>query len=301
MANFRKQLPPMSTLIAFESAARNLSFTRAADELNLTQAAISRQVRLLEENLGISLFTRSHRAVHLTKDGRNFQHSVSDVLERLAYAAEELRSQNHSKTVSVAADMAIASFWLMPRLKKFRNEHPEISIRVVASDDNTLVLDEGIDVAIQLGKEDKSESNGRFLFETEVFPVCSPDYLNKCPPFNSAKDLLNATLLRLDDEHWDWLDWPAWFTLNQVMLQGSRNDLYINNYPLVIQGALTGQGLALGWQHLVEEMLDSGALIRPIEATVRTKRGFYLVLPEETSHASEVNSFCDWLIKECSQ
>lgn len=299
MRNLRKQLPPMTSLIAFEAAARHMSFTLAAEELSLTQAAISRQVRLLEENLGIALFIRSHRAVRLTPEGRHFQHTVSEALERLAFGAQELRTRTQDMTVSVAADMAVSSFWLMPRLKQFRSEYPDITVRVMASDDQGLVESEDVDVAIQLGRGEESAQESTFLFQAKVFPVCSPEYLTSCPDLKSEADLLQTTLLRLDDKHWDWLDWPAWFALNQIQLEGTRNDLYINNYPLVIQAALTGQGMALGWQHLIDDMLCSGHLIKPIESCLQTERGFYLVFPNKHDVSPAAEKFSVWLKQQC--
>lgn len=299
MRNLSRQLPPLSSLVAFDAAARNLSFKQAAQELNLTQAAISRQIRLLEENLGVRLFLRSHRAVRLTPEGRSFAHVVAGSLAQLANGAEELRTQSHGTTVAVAADLAIASFWLMPRLSRFRALHPDISIRVVASDEMPESLREEVDVTIQLGKQDDSGQDARFLFEAEVFPVCSPDFLARHPGLDSPEDLLATTLLRLEDERWDWMDWQAWFTENHVQLKGSRKDIYINNYPLLIQAALSGQGVALGWNHLIQDLLDSGMLTRPVAASVHTRRGFYLLLPESKSPCPGVDTFCDWVIAEC--
>jgi len=266
----------------------------------LTQAAISRQVRLLEENLGVALFIRSHRAVRLTAEGRNFQHTVTEALERLAFGAQELRTHNQDMTVSVAADMAISSFWLMPRLGKFREQYPNITIRVVASDERNLLDRDDIDVIVQLGREDNREQESMFLFQAAVFPVCSPGYLKSSPHLQSEDDLLRATLLRLDDEHWDWLDWPAWFAMKQTQLEGPRNDLYINNYPLLIQAALNGQGVALGWQHLIEDMLKSGQLVRPVESSIQTERGFYLVLPQKNETNPAVEKFSEWVLQQCT-
>jgi len=300
MRNFRKQLPPMTSLIAFEAAARYMSFTKAAEELNLTQAAISRQVRLLEENLGVALFVRSHRAVRLTTQGRNFQHTVSDALERLVYGAQELRTHHQGTTISVSADMAISTFWLMPRLSQFRSEYPDITIRLIASDDQMLTESDDIDVSIQLGQGGIDEQESIFLFQAEVFPVCSPAYIKRYPNLKSEADLLETTLLRLEDERWNWLDWPAWYALNHIQLEGNRNDLYINNYPLLIQAAMMGQGVALGWQHLIDDMLHSGNLIKPIKSSIKTSRGFYLVFPNKNEISPAVKKFNAWMMLQCS-
>ncbi|MFC6673002.1 transcriptional regulator GcvA [Marinobacterium aestuariivivens] len=300
MYPLKPQLPPMSSLIAFEAAARHLSFTRAAEELHLTQAAISRQIRQLEENLGLALFTRSHRAVRLTAEGRKFQHTVATALELLATAAGDLRHAKPHSPLSIAADLSIAAFWLMPRLPRFREAHPGIDIRVIASDDNTDRLEDGVDIAIQYGDEGGWPRYRRdYLLDEEVFPVCSPAYLARFPWLKEPADLLQTTLLHHEDEHWDWMDWRNWLASQGIRLTGQRQDLQINNYPLLIQAAIAGQGVALGWRHLLDDLLASGLLVRPIAASLRTRRGYYLITPDTDRLSPNAQRFCDWVKIEC--
>lgn len=299
MVSPAKHLPPLSYLAAFESAARHESFTCAADELCVTQSAISRQIRLLEETLGCALFVRSHKAVALTSEGRKFQRAVTASLELLCAAAYELKVKRSSSTVTVSVDLAIASFWLIPKLPKFRAAHPEIIVHVDASDEDTHRISEGADLAIQFGDGYWPGCNARFLLEEEIFPVCSPRYLSKLPPLAGPEDLLLTTIIHFETHHWDWMDWKAWFAHTNTVLPKERQDLYINNYPAVIQAALGGQGIAMGWRHLVDDLLSSGALVRPIETSVQTKRGFYLVHPSDSVLSDEARTFCEWIINEC--
>jgi putative choline sulfate-utilization transcription factor len=298
MASPAKHLPPLAYLAAFESAARHESFTYAADELCVTQSAISRQIRLLEETLGCTLFNRTHKAVTLTNEGRKFQRAVTAALELLAASAYELKVKRTS-SVTVSVDLAIASFWLIPKLPKFRTAHPEIIVHVDASDEDTHRISEGVDLAIQFGDGYWPGCNARFLLEEEIFPVCSPAFLSRVSPLNSPEDLLSATLIHFETHHWDWMDWKAWFAHTNTVLPKERKDLYINTYPAVVQAALGGQGIAMGWRHLVDDLLSTGALIRPIEASVHTKRGFYLVHPSDSLLSDEARTFCEWIINEC--
>nr|WP_067290148.1 LysR substrate-binding domain-containing protein [Marinobacterium profundum] len=299
MGRISKDLPPLSYLVAFEAAARYQSFTIAADELCVTQAAVSRQIRLLEDNLGIELFNRAHKAVSLTADGRTFQRSVTAALELLAGSARDLKKKRSSSTVTVSADLSIASLWLIPKLPLFRKAHPHIIVHVDASDDDTHHMSEGADAAIQFGDGHWPDCNARFLLEEEIFLVCSPAYLASMGEVETAKDLLSATLIHFESEHWDWMDWSTWLAHKSVSLPPERQDLYISNYPAVIQAALGGQGIALGWRHLVDDLLASSALVRPIQASVHSRRGFYLVHPGNRPLSEEARIFCDWTIAQC--
>ncbi|WP_175857249.1 transcriptional regulator GcvA [Burkholderia anthina] len=299
MINRTKHLPPLSYLAAFEAAARHESFTSAADELCVTQSAVSRQIRLLEETLGCALFVRSHKAVALTDAGRKFQRTVNAAFELLGAAAYDLRVQAGSSTVTVSTDLAFASHWLIPRLPKFRAEHPEIVIHVDASDEDTKQIRKGADVAIQFGDGYWPACNVRFLLEEEIVPVCAPAYLARLGPMANACDLLGATLIHLETRHWDWMDWATWFGHNDIVLTEQRQDLYINNYPAVLQAAMGGQGIAMGWRYLADDMLASGVLVRPIETSVRTGRGFYLLHPSDRMLTPEARVFCDWIVRQC--
>ncbi|WP_217497431.1 transcriptional regulator GcvA [Trinickia violacea] len=301
MISRTRHLPPLSYLAAFEAAARHESFTSAADELCVTQSAVSRQIRLLEETLGCALFVRLHKSVTLTEAGRKFQRTVNAALELLAAAAYALRVEASSSTVTVSTDLAFASHWLIPRLPQFRSEHPEIVIHVDASDEDTKQIRKGADLAIQFGDGYWPACNARFLLEEEIFPVCAPAYLSRVAPMERTQDLLRATLIHLETRHWDWMDWTTWFAHNDIILTEQRQDLYINNYPAVLQAAISGQGIAMGWRYLADDMLSTGVLVRPIETSVRTGQGFYLLHPSDSLLTPEAKVFCDWIVQQCTK
>lgn len=296
MLNLRKQLPPLDALVMFDAAARHLSFTEAAKELNVTQAAVSRQIRLLEENLGVRLFIRSHRTVELSPQGREFQHTVGSALVDLAKAANHVRNIPLVR-LAIAADQAVAGLWLTPRLQRFRAAHPDTSIRLVVSDYEPDCLKGEIDVAIIHGSGSWPRHRCELLFSEEVFPVCSPDYLERSGPLSCPADLIEHTLIDHEDEHWNWMNWRMWLATNDFDLPSEHHKLQINNYNLVIQAAREGQGIGLGWRYLVDEMLERGDLVRPIPTSVKTEFGYYLLTQQERPLDPDVQAFVDWVFE----
>jgi DNA-binding transcriptional LysR family regulator len=301
MRNLRKQLPPLTSLVVFEAVARQLSFTRAALELNITQAAVSRQIRSLEENLGVALFTRLHRTIQLTPAGKKLLRTVTISLEYLADTVGELRTGSGTGAgyITVVATLAVASFWLLPRLAKFRAAFADIEVRVLATDQEIEQISEPFDAGIRYGAGYWPGMSARFLGQAEIFPVCSPDYLRR-QPFADIDGLLEQTLLYQEDSRWDWIDWPIW--LAELDIGGGssniRQSLKINSYSLLIQAAVAGQGVALGWSHLIDQLLADGSLVRPIDATLRTRHGFYLVTPAGRMTSAPAEAFCDWVAAE---
>lgn len=295
----RKRLPPLDFLVAFEAAARHLSFTKAARELHITQAAVSRQIRILEEHLGLKLFDRQHRSVRLTPEGLEFQHTVAMSLAHVGNAVSELRARGAGSGLTVATDQSIAALWLVPRLREIRDQQPAINLRLIASDNEADCLTRDVDVAILHGKGDWHGFESSLLLDEEVFPVCSPDYLRACGAVRTPADLLDLALVDHEDDRWTWINWRVWFTENGVDLPAERHSLGMNNYPLVIQAACAGQGLALGWRYLVDDLIAQGALVRPIEASVRTSFGYYLVWLHGRPLSAEAEAFCAWVKAAC--
>lgn len=301
MQNLQKRLPNVSGLVAFEAAARHQSFTRAADELHVTQAAVSQQIKGLEEQLGTQLFYRKHRAIVLTAAGRRFQGVVAMALEHIAVAADELRQAGPENSVTVGVTHAVASFWLLPRMPKFRAAHPGIEVHVLATDVELEEVRDRIDAGIRYGKGRWPGFRAHRLSTTEVFPVCSPDYRLRRPALTRPEDLLDETLLSLEDARWNWIDWPAWFAEQGVKRPKGQPGLKVNSYPLLIQAARNAQGIALGWRFLIDDLLETGELIRALEASVETGQGFYLVTPEDAAPSSQANAFFEWVVDECRE
>lgn len=295
MKRYRTYLPPLDALVSFEAAARLANFTAAAGELNISQSAVSQQIHHLEENLGIALFTRNGRRISLTHLGREYQQVVTRALEQIANASRELRTTRGRPRVAVAADQSIAWMWLMPRLPRFQREHPDIAIRVIASDSLIDCLNDTVSLAIVHGDGRWQGYESRLLFGEEVFPVCSPDYL-KGVQLDSADALRSQTLLHLEDSEWQWMNWRMWLTEMGIPAPSESHGLVINNYPLLIEAARSGQGIALGWRHLVDDLIEAGALVRPVEGSVRTSYGYHLVWPAGREPAAGVMELCAWLL-----
>ncbi len=294
----KKSLPPLATLIAFEAAGRHLSFTKAAAELNLTQAAISKQIRQLEAEVGTRLFARSHRAVQLTTEGREYLHTIVAALTHIQHATQELRTEPVQGRLCVATDHAAADLLVVPRLARLFERQSRTTFHLVVSDLAQRALADEVDLAILHGEGTWPGHDCELLFAEVVFPVCSPAYLKRRGAIGTPDDLAGADLIDLDDDDWTWINWRIWLTEHGVGLPAVHRALTIGNYPLVIEAARRGHGVALAWQGLVEDDLASGALIRPLAAEVRTRFGYYLAWPRSRPLSAQAAAFKAWLKAE---
>lgn len=284
--------------MAFDAVARHLSITRAADELNLTQAAVSRKIRGLEDNLGVTLFRRLHRSLRLTAEGERLHAAVSGSLWRIAETAEGLREQGGPAQVSISATIAFSTFWLMPRLSSFRAQYPDTELRLTAGDHRIDVESEGVDAAIRYGVGPWRGLASERLLEEEVFPVCSPGFFARNPEIFTPADLRNHPLLHLDVTYRNWVDWGDWFRAFGLEAPPVKRGLRFNTYTLLIQAATAGEGVALGWRNLVEEFIEAGTLVRPIDSSLTTNGGYHVIWPESTEPTPELTCFIDWLRTE---
>lgn len=300
MASLNRMLPPLGPLVAFEAVARHLSITRAADELALTQAAVSRKIRGLEDDLGVRLFDRLHRALRLTAEGERLQAVAAASLSHLAETAEQLRRRGASAQVEVSTTIAFASFWLMPRIPQFRARNPEVELRLSVTDPFVDPAREGVDAAIRYGSGDWPGLVSQLLFDEEVFPVCSPGYLSAHPELTGLPALAEQTLLHLDVDYHAWTDWASWFRELGQEPPPRRRGLQFNTYTILIQAATAGQGVALGWRHMVDDFLAQGSLVRPIGASAHPQGAYYLVHPRDREPSPEARVFTDWLLTEAS-
>ena len=301
MDKIRRFLPPLTALPAFEASARLLSFTQAAEELYVTQAAISRQIRVLEENLGVRLFERSHRRITLTEEGQRFQHVVAVALNLVVTSASELRGHVNSTDLTIAADLSMAHLWLLPRFPRFREEFPEIAVSILASEHESDCLKAGIDLALLYGNGHWPGFDAHLVVEEEIFPVCSPSYLNGRLAIREPEDLFDEVLLDLRGERWDWVDWRQWLTENDVAVPDGVQFLSFNNLPLLIQAACRGQGIGLGWRSLVDDLLADRSLVKPIDLSLKTGRGYYVLKRAGIRMSPETKTLFDWVMRmsEC--
>ncbi len=291
----KNRLPPLDPLIAFEAAARLLSFTRAGEELHLSQAAISQQIRSLEESLQVKLFTRSHRAVQLTNEGREYQHTVVAILMQLAGATMDIQNVEFTQQLVIGCDQSFATQWLSPRLTQLRQLMPTVTLRIIASDDYNESLGSEVQVAVLHGDGLWPGFEVLRLFDEEVFPVCSPGFDHELAQQDWVTWLLQAQLIDLADSHWNWMNWRLWLGGNNIDQPLGNRTLQINSYPLVIDAACAGHGVALGWRYLVDDLIAKGRLVRPIELSLKTDFGYYLICRDNLQSDARVIRFRDWL------
>lgn len=291
----KNRLPPLDPLIAFEAAARLLSFTRAGEELHLSQAAISQQIRSLEQSLQVKLFTRSHRAVQLTNEGREYQHTVAAILKQLAGATMDIQNVQFAQQLVIGCDQSFASQWLSPRLSQLRQLIPAVTLRIIASDDYNESLGSEVQVAVMHGDGLWPGFQTLRLFDEEVFPVCSPGFDHELAQQDWVSWLLQAPLIDLADSHWNWMNWRLWLGGNNIDQPLANRNLQLNSYPLVIDAACAGHGVALGWRHLVDDLIASNQLVRPVEQSLKTDLGYYCICRDNLVNDANVIRFRNWL------
>lgn len=299
METLRRLLPSAASLIVFEAAGRHQNFTHAAKELGMTQAAVSYAIRGLEEQLGVPLFHRVHRAVALTDAGERFHTEVSVGLWRIQKSAEDIRAKGREVNVTLAASTAFASMWMLPRLAKLREDLPEIDLRIQTSVRDLDLEDEPIPLGIRGGDPAKWPRYHAALLAPEVITaVASSAFIDAHGMPRMPKDLLHQPLIHLEEPVRQACDWPEWFASAGLRYPAQSRRLAINDYVLVIQAVLAGEGIALGWQHLIAQQIGSGALVPVGGHVLETGLAFYVVWPRSRELNSQARRVRDWLLEE---
>jgi LysR family glycine cleavage system transcriptional activator len=291
------RLPPLNALRAFEAAARHLSFTRAADELAVTQAAVSHQVKALEDWLGRRLFHRVTRGLRLTDGGQALLPVLSESFERIGEAIERLGRDEDSRRLTLSTTDSFAAAWLVPRLRRFRDAEPGIEVHVTTSDTNVDFSRSDVDMAVRYGTGPWPGLHTVPLFEEDVFPVCSPKLLTGEHPLREPGDLRFHTLLHDDMPE----TWRQWLTAAGVKgVDPDRGPSFMRS-NLVILAALDGEGVALGRSRLVAHHLAEGRLVRPFALSLPARFAFFIVCPEQTKDRPKIRVFREWLVAEAKR
>lgn len=296
------QLPPLELFRTFEAVARHRSFTLAADELCLTQSAVSRQIKTLEVTLGLNLFRRLHRAIEVTAEGQRLVEAVTRGLDEISGCLSALGAAARAPQITVSASVAFAWFWLMPRLERFGALQPDVDLRVLATDQPVLPGTGDVDVAILFGSGQWEGLEARLLFGERVYPVCSPAYLRDHPLLHRPEDLLDQTLLHLEygKPSLGGVDWRTWLLRQGVGGQPVRRGLRFNSYPMVLEAAQAGHGVALGWSYITDPLVADGRLVCPVDRTVETQDGYYLCASKEAEKTSGIGRFMEWISEEAT-
>lgn len=290
----RRKIPSTAALVAFESAARHQSFTKAADELALTQSAVCRQIAGLEEFLGIELFRRSRRGVKLTEAGLAYSRKVAaqlDAVERDTLAA---MGQQGAQGLELAVVPTFATQWLVPRLKEFQRLHPEVTVHLTNRTRPFLFADTGFDAAIYFGDGDWSGTEAHYLMPEEPLPVCSPELLGERTQF-AAAELASLPLLQQSTRPYAWRQWFAAQGLNVPRdMSGPRYELF----SMLAQAAMHGMGVALIPPFLIQRELDAGLLVPAHPAALLSSdRAYRLMIPERKVESAALRAFRDWLLQ----
>lgn len=302
-----KPQPPRSCrlrldlLHTFEAAARNLSFTRAGEELFLSQSAVSRQVQQLEDSVGAPLFERRHRALALTEAGRIMHRAVEDSLERLRDAAARVRSSAARGHVTLTCTPGFASFWLIPRLARFTAAHPEVDVRISATLDLLDLERSGVDLAVRFVP--KAQGAGPLLFEEEVQPMCAPRLLRDAQrPLKSPADLERHTLLTVEMHDAPLtVDWEPWLRLMGLPGLHMAHTVRFTQYGEAVAAAVAAQGVVIGRLPLLADLVRQKKLVAPFRSPAASRRGYFVTLAPHAAHNPSARAFADWLQSEADQ
>ncbi|PZO15696.1 MAG: LysR family transcriptional regulator [Burkholderiales bacterium] len=306
-------------LRAFEAVARHLNFRAAAEEMSLTQSAVSRQIQALEDEVGTALFLRHTRAVELTSAGSQLLRAAASALERIDASVRQIRQSAGRKSVAITTWASFASMWLIPRLEIFQRDHPDIDIRIDATDNAVDLATSDVDLALRYAVPQGIPAGAQRLFGEQLTPVASP-WLLKAHPINSIEDLSQCALIEAGDahrtRHLEWLTWQRWldtFGAQPTPTPGKRTRanvptkltpqrwMYFNYANQIVQAALTGQGVALARLPLVAESLASGALVEPLPHTrLDSPLVYWLMVAPRSVQRPEVKAFCDWLLLQAA-
>ncbi|SFT83226.1 LysR substrate-binding domain-containing protein [Paraburkholderia aspalathi] len=292
---YRRLIPSVTALVEFEAVARHRSFTLAADELGVTQAAVSRQVKFLEETLGTRLFNRLHRSIELTEEGEALYLVVAESMQKIAGVFDRLASGPVQQELVLAATSAFSHFRLLPRLATLKKAQPNLQLRLSTQMFTADLRPKEIDVAVRFGNGRWGDGTATLLFDEEVFPVCSPKWaeLRRAP--ESLQDIANAVLIESDSTSEGWMGWEEWFHALGFRPVRLNFALRCSLYTDAIEAARYGQGIALGWGRLVHDLIEAGELVRLQVASFKVSDSYYVVVPHGRTITPAIDGLIDWL------
>ncbi|MGY8995698.1 MAG: transcriptional regulator GcvA [Alphaproteobacteria bacterium] len=289
-----RRLPPLNALRAFEAAARHLSFTKAAAELNVTQAAVSHQVKALEERLDMRLFERHGRGLWLTDEGEIYLPFLRQAFDLIADGTDLIQSHDAHGPLSVSMLPTFAVRWFIPRLRDFQIKHPEIEVRIGTTERNVDFAREDVDCGIRYGTGDWPNLDSDKLFEDRYVAVCNRELMERDPPLRQPEDLRHHTLLHESNDE----DWRYWLAALHIKGVDGSKGLFFDNSDLALEAAAAGLGVALGSQIIMQDDLEDGRLVTPFGDLTDENLSHWLVYPKGTARKPKVASFRAWLLEE---
>lgn len=298
MKSLRHRLPSLTSLMVFEAAGRRLNFTQAAQELHVSQAAVSKQIKYLEDYFGFALFERQGRKVSLSPRGLHLHNKVNASFNFLADAVEDHLEDEETSSITVSANTAISHYWLGNAINAFYRTHSgrTPNIKVITSDITRDLFVDEVDIAVAYEPGLRIGWNMNLLFEEEMFPVASPEYLTKHPfEGKDPSDLIRHELLDFERIEPNWMNWKAWLSEFDIDAASYNITHRFNNYIVLVDAAKRGQGITLGTKHLIDSKLADKQLIRLADFSVHSGRSYWLALNESKSINEDAKVFYDWL------
>jgi DNA-binding transcriptional LysR family regulator len=298
LVSLRRKLPPLTALTVFEAASRLASFTSAAGELGVTQAAVSRQIHLLEETLGFLLFRRLHRRIELTDRGKSLAAATSGAFALIAETLADIAREEAGDELTISASVAFSHFWLLPKIAAFSSAYPDVKLRIVTQD-NPIDVDSGeVDLAIRFGNGAWSDGQAEFLFQDEIFPICSPQYARDIGEITDLRQLVRHPLITYDVADPTWTGWKEWLAAFSIAMPAKPMGMRCSFYTEAIYAAQNGQGIALGWRRLVDDLLTQQRLVRLTKEAINTRNAYFVIVPRRKTRKKCVEQFIDWLKRE---
>ena len=298
MRELRRLVHSPHHLFVFEVCARLMSFTRAAEELGVSQPAVSLAIRQLENAIGRDLFERRHRAIRLTEAGERFYQEVSASFERLLAAAREVSRATEANLVTLSISTAFANYWIMPRLMKLHRSHPAIDLRLQVVDRDVDLEDQNVSLGIRRGRGNWDGYASAAIAREEIFAVASPAYLAANPRPKTIEDLLGHQFIHLEEPFRPRPKWHDWFASFGVDYVDRGEGLRLNDYALVIQAAMAGEGVAIGWRHVTDSLIAKRLLVPVLPQSWITGEEFHLIWSERTELSESAQQVRDWIIEE---
>ncbi len=283
-------------LLVFEAAARTRSFTKAANELNVRQPAVSASIKQLETSLGTRLFDRAHRSVSLTQAGERLFNDVSSAFSRIQATAELLSARSAQAHVTLSASTAFAHYWMVPKLAEFHHAHPDIDLRLQTSEREPAIGSDGTSLAIRRGHGDWSGCDSHLIAPEVIMPIAAPRVNAAAIHLRTVANLLNQSLIHLEEPIRERPTWADFFQHWNVPYVEPKTGLRLNDYALVLQAAIAGEGFAFGWQHVTQQLVAQGLLVPRSEWAWSTGAGFYLVWSDSIPLSPQERNVRDWLI-----
>jgi LysR family glycine cleavage system transcriptional activator len=292
-----RRLPPLNAIRSFEAAARYESFTRAAEELHVTQSAVSQQVKALETEVGVKLFSRERQRLRITPAGRDYLVGIREALDQMGAATERLMQRQSAGMLMVSTSQDFAAKWLVHRLARFAAAYPGIDLRVSATMHNVDFAREDVDVAVRHGDGSWPGLEATCLCEEEIFAICSPKLLAGRDRLRQPADVLKRPLLRLEDQS---KAWARWLALAGVVVPERLPGPVLNRASMLIDAAIDGQGVALARTTLAAWDLISGRIVRPFDLSWRPAGTYWIVSPKATAKVEKIDRFREWLLAEAA-